>query len=259
MVYTCYEMMRDCRANLPQGWSHFIAHYVPVIRRLLDHYRGPDAPPLEPVFAALCRSQSSLFQSLEPSPERWFVAELRQQVLAELPDGPGPEIPLDLDAVAAALAAFTMVEKQAAWLETMNYGAAQAAEMLRMSAETVDKIRNRAADQIRGQVDAWNRALLETNGFALGRAAAAAGTRDCPPAKLFLDVLDGRATWSSRAAIEPHVTACWHCIDHYCRLLEVAELLRGIQPLPEAAAEPFRRMLGLPAAKSSGWQRWFGA
>jgi len=258
MVYTCYEMMRDCRANLPQGWSHFIAAYVPVIRRLLAHYRSRDAPPVEPTVAALCRPQSSLFQSLEPSPERCFVAELRQQVLAELPDGTAPEISLDLDAVAAALAAFTMVEKQAAWLETMRYSAAQAAEMLRMSAQTVDKIRNRAADQIRGQVDAWNRGLLEANGAALGRAAAAAGSKDCPPVKLFLDVLDGRATWSSRAAIEQHVTACWHCIDHYCRLLEVAELLRGVQPLPEAEAEPFRRLLGLPAAKLAGWKRWTG-
>src|SRR5205085_6498300 len=38
MVYTCFEMIRDCRADLPQGWRHFAASYVPVIRRILKQY-----------------------------------------------------------------------------------------------------------------------------------------------------------------------------------------------------------------------------
>lgn len=252
MVYTCYEMIRDCRADLPQGRSYFVSQYVPVIRRLLTHYAGRDAPPVEAILTALCRPQSSLFQSLEPSPERWFVAELRQKVMAELAEGPAPEIGLDLETVAAALGSFTVVEKQAAWLETMHYRAAQSAEMLRMSAQTVEKIRSRAAELIRGQVDAWNRGLLEANGAALGRAAAAAITKDCPPPKPFLDVLDGRATWSSRSVMEQHVTGCWHCIDHYCRLLEVAELVRGAKPLEDAEAGPFRRLLGIAPGKK-GW------
>ncbi len=38
MIYTCYEMIGDCRAGLPQGWSHFLAQYVPPIRGFLAHY-----------------------------------------------------------------------------------------------------------------------------------------------------------------------------------------------------------------------------
>ena len=38
MVYTSYEMIRDCRANKPEGWSHFVIHYVPFIRRVIAHY-----------------------------------------------------------------------------------------------------------------------------------------------------------------------------------------------------------------------------
>lgn len=258
MVYTCYEMMRDCRANLPEGWSYCIAHYVPVLRRLLARYGTEKTPALEAIVAAMFRPQSTLFQSIEPSPERWFVAELRQKALAEMAVGEDAPADMDLEMVGAALASFTVVEKEVAWLETMHYDGAQAAGMLRMSPETASKIRQRSADQIRGQVNVWNREILEANGASLGRAAAAAITKDCPTTKPLTDVLDGRATWSEREALERHFNTCWYCIDHYCRLLEVGELLRGIEILPANQTEPFLEQLGVRAAKPAGWKRWLG-
>jgi hypothetical protein len=41
-----------------------------------------------------------------------------------------------------------------------------------------------------------------------------------------------------------------------CRLVEVVELLRGNQPLSGAEAEPFRKLLGVPAEKRPAWKRW---
>jgi len=255
MIYTCFDMIRDCRADRAEGWSYFVANYVPAARALLEHYGG--AALLERVLVALRRPESSLFASLDPSPERSFLAELRQHVLAEL-DAPPPAITLELEAVAAALEPLTVTEKQAAWLETMRYSHADSAAMLRMAPETVGKVRDRAAELLRGKVDAWNRDLLAANGLALGRAAAAAAGKDCLPARAFLDVLDGRATWRDREEMERHVNRCWHCIDHFCRVAEVNELRRRSQPLADAEAEPFRKLLGVPEAKRSAWKRWLG-
>jgi hypothetical protein len=258
MIYTCYEMIRDCRADRAEGWRHFIASYVPVIRKLLAHYQAGspgDGAVLERVLTAVRRPESSLFQSLEPAPERWFVAELRQKVMAELAVSE-PAIELDLETVAAALEPLTLVEKQAAWLETMRYSHAQAGVLLRMAPATVEKIRARAADLIRGKVDSWSRTLLADNGPALGRAAAAAAGAECLLPKTFLDLLDGRTTWRGREQLEQHVTRCWHCIDHSCRLVEVVELLRGIEPLSAAEAEPFRKLLGVAAERRPVWKRW---
>src|SRR4051794_13230411 len=111
MIYTCYEMVRDCRADKPEGWSYFIAHYVPAISRLLERY--PEAGlKLETVLISLRKPESSLFASAEPAPERWFVAELRQRILAEaaLRD---PGAVLDLETAAAAFEPLTVVEKLA--------------------------------------------------------------------------------------------------------------------------------------------------
>jgi hypothetical protein len=260
VVYTCYEMIRDCRADRPEGWSYFLTHYVPVIRRLVAHYapeRTGDAALVERVIGAMRRPESGLFDSLEPAPERWFIAGLRQKVLEEIA-APAAEVPIELAAVAEALAPLTLTEKLAAWLESMRYKPEEAAAMLRISPATVEKIRDRAAETIRAKSENWRRTMLADNGIALGRAAAAAETKDCLPAKAFLDILDGRTTWSGREQMERHVNTCWHCVDHYCRMLEVVEVMRGVKPLDPAEAAEIRKALGLPEEKKGGWKRLFG-
>lgn len=252
MIYTCYDMVRDCRANRAEGWRYFLSSYVPVIRRLLAHYGTDDDATVEHVLRAVHKPESSLFDTLEPAPERWFLSELRQKVLAELPD-PEPEIELDLEVAAEALAPLTVVEKQAAWIEGMGYSPEETGAMLRMAPATVAKIRERASELLRGKADAWRRTLLRENGRRLGRMAAAARGPECLPVKAFLDVLDGRTTWGNREQMERHVIACWHCVDHFCRMAEVVELLRGVKPLPNEEAARWAQVLGLQAARKKGW------
>jgi len=256
MIYTCYDMIRDCRADRAEGWSYFISQYVPVIRKLAAHYVPERNLNLEPLLIALRQPQASLFQSLEPAPERWFLAELRQRVLTEFEAGSPCDSELDLETLATALEPLTLVEKQATWLETMRYTASETGTLLRMEPRTVEKIRGKAAERLRGVMDVWRRTLLFDNGAPLGRAAAAAHTPGCLPAKAFLDVLDGRTTWLGREELERHVSSCWHCIDHFCRLAEVVELLRGLQPLAESEAKPLRAALGIAIPQKRGWTRW---
>jgi hypothetical protein len=137
----------------------------------------------------------------------------------------------------------------------MRYSPAETAAMLRMAPQTVEKIRDRAAELVRQKVDAWRRSLLVENGAELGRAAAAIAGKDCLAAKTFLDIIDGRMTWRGREELERHVTGCWHCIDHFCRMLEVVELLRGNQPLSDEGAGMYRAVLGVPEAKKKRWWR----
>jgi hypothetical protein len=236
MIYTCYDMIRDCRAGRAEGWSYFIVQYVPVIRKLLAHY-SPERPDLEGVLKSL-----RLFQSFEPAPERAFVAELRQHVLLAV-EPREPEIPLDLETLAAALQPLTLVEKETVWFEAMRYNQHDVSRILRMDPKTAETIREKASELIRSRVDAWHRALIAENGLLLGRAAAAQSTPDCLPLKPFLDVIDGRTDWYKREEMERHVIHCWHCIDRFCRAWEVADLLRGSKPLTEEEAAPFRKLL----------------
>jgi hypothetical protein len=221
MIYTTYEMIRDCRAGKKEGWAFYEANYVPILRRLAAHY-GRDVPDL----------RDHLFASLAPMPERHFIAALRQKFAesagAGQPGGLDPEKPggLDLETLGRAWTPLTVVEKKAAWLETMHYSADDAARMLRMDEKTVQKVRDKAADLLRAAMDRWSRTLLEENGDRLGRAAAAKSTPECVSAKALLDMIDGRSTWTKREEAERHITGCWHCVDHFCRLHEVCDMLR---------------------------------
>src|ERR1017187_5458454 len=105
MIYTCYEMVRDCRADLPEGWVHFIVHYVPPVRQALAHYaprRAQDAALLNQILLRVRPPESFLFQSAEPPGDRWLVAQLRQLTVADL--GPQPaEISPGLETLTEAL------------------------------------------------------------------------------------------------------------------------------------------------------------
>jgi hypothetical protein len=261
MVYTCFEMVRDCRADSPEGWRYFASVYVPMIRGILARYAsgaGDEAERVERVLLTLRHPGCVLFQTGEASPERWLVGELRQMIMAELPT-PQPEIPLDLETVAEALASLTATEKQAAWFETMHYDSTSAGALMRVAPATVDKIRARASELIRGKVDHWNRSMLADNGLALGREAAAAPGKDCLPIKAFLDILDGRTTWREKEALERHVNTCWHCVDHYARMQEVMGLLRSCQPYNDQEAAPYRKILGVADERRPVWKRLLGA
>ncbi len=248
MVYTSYEMIRDCRADKAEGWSYFVTNFVPVIQKLTTQYGGdPDA-----ILKTLRDPNSSLFQSMAPAPERWFIAELRQTIAAAAPVSATAD--LDLATVADALTPLTLTEKQAAWFETMHFNPPRSAEALRMSAATVTKIRERAEELLRGKLDTWRRGMLVANGRALGLEAAAAVTKDCPASKPFLDILDGRSTWRGREELELHVRNCWHCVDHFCRMAEVIEILREVKPLTESEAAPYKKMLGIAPPKRRFWK-----
>jgi hypothetical protein len=202
-----------------------------------------------------------LFASLGPAQEREFLLELRQRVLEaidRIAPWPQPEVSIDLDGLTGALEPFTLTEKQVAWLDTMRYTPAEIGILLRMARETVEKVEEKTAERIRGQVDAWRRTLLSENGRPLGLAAGAGKTNDCLPSKAFLDVIDGRTTWRGREEMERHVRGCWHCIDHFCRMLEASEFVRTAQPLTDPEARPFRKLLGLDGGgKRPIWKRLF--
>jgi hypothetical protein len=217
MIYTSYEMIQDCRDGKPAGWSYFLSNYKPVVERLVSHYGLPD------VDTTLGSVRDSLFPSIQPMPERQFLAALRQKVLSSAPER---ELECDMEAMTQAFAPLTVVEKKVVWLETMRYNADDTARMLRMDPQTVAKIRDKAADLLRAAQDRWSRTMLADNGPALGKAVGVQAKPECITAKALLDIIDGRSTWSKRDEMERHITGCWHCVDHFSRLHEVCDLLR---------------------------------
>lgn len=64
MIYTCYDMVRDCRDGRDEGWSYFVSNYTPVIRKIAGHYAPESAGDglVERLLRAIRQPQSPLFQ-----------------------------------------------------------------------------------------------------------------------------------------------------------------------------------------------------
>lgn len=263
-IYTCLDMIRDCRENKPEGWRYLITRYVPVMRRLLAQYydaRSQDTKLLERVLLKLRDADSPLFAAPGPGTEREFVAALRQKFLetVELDKASaGAEIPLDLEVMTKALEPLTATEKQMLWFQGMTYGYDATAKMMNLEPSSIQRVRERADELLRQNMDQWKPGLVASNGIVLGREAAAAGTNDCLPAKAYLDTIDGRITWSRKQDYEFHVAKCWHCVDHFARIREADFSLRVTKPLAAEEAAPWFALLSVPAEKKKTiWRKMF--
>ena len=241
-VYTSFDMIEDCRRNRPEGWTYFVRHYAAAALAFARRYRPERAGDPVALVAGLARADSPLFAA--GLPERDFVAELRQRVL----EGEPAEwtLAFDFAEFARRLEPFTVIEKQAVWLETMRYDVAAAGAMLKMLPESVERVRSKAAELV---------GPLAGHACAFARATAAVRTEKCPPSAALLDYIDGRLTWTAREEVEGHVNSCWHSVDHLCRLREAAELLRSTAPLSDAECAPYLEALGITAARRPLWKR----
>ncbi|MBL8229857.1 MAG: hypothetical protein JNL98_15320 [Bryobacterales bacterium] len=250
-------MIFDCRAGKAEGWRYLIVNYVPVIRWLLAHYypdRASDIKLIDRVLGVLKQPAHPLYTA-EHVTERQFIAALRQEVVAAVEGeraSTASDILLDLDTLTKAFEPLTAMERQFVWLESMDWDAEASARMINIEASTVSAARSRAGELLRQNLDHWTQGLVGRNGLELGRLAVAAKGERCMDARMFLDAIDGRITWSRKHDLDFHVAACWHCVDHFCRIREADFAIRETKALTDDEAEPLREMLNVPRAPRKG-------
>lgn len=251
-IYTCFDMVRDCRENRPEGWIYLVTNYVPVIRRMLAQYYDGRSGLLERMLLQLKNPQSSLWAPPGHAEERILVTALRQELLrlVELEKASmEPSIELDLETLTQALEAFPVIDRQYVWLESMGYGNEITAEIMNLDVSSAEAARQKADEALRGVLDRWKRGLVAENGLSLGRLATSTHGERCLPAKAYLDTLDGRITWALKRDYEFHMQQCWYCVDHFCRIREADFLLNKSKPLTDEEAAPFLNQLGVPIPK----------
>ncbi len=261
-VYTCIEMIRDCRDGKAAGWAYFVRRFVPFCRGMARHYLADPSrcdDVVVNVLRALRDPAAGFFLLPEAIVERELILALRAPVLEavrreQLPRE--PEVAVDLETVSAALEPLSILERQMVWLETMAYDAPRTSVLMRVSPETVGKVRDKAAELLRAKMDHWTRTLLGENGAALGEAAKAAQPEPPPvTVKVLLDAIDGRITWSDRQQMERALAGSWPAIDLFCRVREADQVLREAKALAEPEVDAILHLLGVEAVKPPLWKR----
>lgn len=239
-VYTCLDMVRDCRAGRREGWEHFITEYFPFCQAVIEHYlpeRSGEPDILRTLMVIFSRPGCTIFEISGVALEREFLLGLRNTVLEQLrPPRSGQTAP-----DTSLLAGFSALERQIGWLETMGYEDRDAARMLNLDQQTVASARAKLHEVLQGA--------------GLFGTVLPAAVEDCIIPRLLADYTDGRLTWQTREAVERHLCGCWRCVDLLCRLRESEFLMHRRLPLQAEQIERLREVKGLPQQRKSFWRK----
>jgi len=243
-VYTCNDMVHDCRARRPEGWRHFIAEYLPFCRAVILHYlpeRGDDPNSLPALMAIFSRSGCTVFEVSGIATEREFLLGLRDMVIEQfaprVQNRPAPE--------SALLTGVPALERQIGWLEAMGYDEHASARMLNLDHKTVAAVRAKL-----------NAAL---QGAGLSCIVLPAAGPGCASARTLADYSDGRLVWQTRQKVERHLCECWRCVDLFCRLRESDFLMSRRQPLKPAEVENIYEAMDIKPPPAGFWRKVFSA
>ncbi|MCP5119796.1 MAG: hypothetical protein GY953_54050 [bacterium] len=248
--YTCFDMMRDCRAAEARGWTHFVTHFLPACRWLLLHYTSSDEQ-LEDFLRAVHASADGPIRTLQPAPERELMVHVRDYIVDRYARAdPAPD-PLGLEPFQAALEDLTPIEKQLVWIHLLGYPAEAAAAMMRMHADTGRQTLERAGALL-GSLDPARAAAA-----TLQQQARAQTPENPIPWNVFLHAIDGRLDWSSRHDLDKQLSLSWHEVDRFCRIREADEALRAASPLAESDTARYLELLGIAPPKPTFWKRIF--
>lgn len=248
-VYTCYDMVADCKSAKPEGFAYLVRHLLPPLRKLVRHYGGDDT-----AFRGLVLSLRTM-TDIEPMSDREFVARIRPRVLEQCKFTLGAGKALDLAAFSEALTGLTFLERQLVWYETMGCDTIEAARRVRVSPETGAKARDKALELLRGNMDTWNRDVIRDNSGALVEQARQAKPDETIAFRRYVDLIDGRLTWQHREEVERAVVASWYEVDRLCVVREADDAVQGSRPLEKDEAAVFLEMLGVKPPQPAFWKR----
>ena len=254
-IYTCFDMIVDCRQGNAPGWRHFVRTFVPPLRRLLSHYGGGEEQ-LLPLIEGLRDRETSLLRTMQPMTEREFLDSLRPLIL-ELTAKPAAVDAPELALIQEALSPLTAVERQATWLETFGYPVNEVARIMRLAPDTAQKLHARTEELLRAKLDDWSAGLLARHGRTFGAEVEKHPSAEPLSYRDVFDVLDGRNTWQHRMHFERTLEESWFDVHRACRIREADDALDKAKPLDEAAAAPILDRLGIAPEKPGFFKRLF--
>lgn len=255
-VYTCYDMIADCRAGKDAGWEYLIVNYVPAIRRLLRHY-APERDTDEEIMAylaALRTDSGSPMRGLNATTGREFLFGLRDHLVRWAGAQPDVADTAGIEGLAATLAELTVVERQIVWFTVLGYDADAAAALMRVSPDTGRSVVERAAALLDGGASGIS---LRAHAPALQAAARSLELEAEVALPEYLHFIDGRLGWSARKNVEKAMEKSWREVDRSCRIREADATARDAQPLTPEESAPLMSALGIAPKQKSFWQKVF--
>lgn len=256
-VRTIFAMAEDCARGEALGWHEFVRDYLPIGRRLLEHYFRVLKPDLETHAAAVferARAQDNAwFKSLKIANEREFLMAFRELVFRYGREEARVQVPrISMEQYGQLIEGLSLVEREMLWLYVKGYDAAQIAAMILNAAATAEAVKGIAQERLARLLPGSVAEVFSGSVHALIEAAEQARTDACLPWKTFNNIVNGQIAWRERELAEKHIRDCLYCIDRFSSFQEMIRYRKDAEAAPEVEIEGLLGRLGLPSQQGKG-------
>lgn len=256
-VRTIFAMAEDCVRGERRGWQEFARDYLPIGRRLLEHYFGVLKPELDLHLAAVferARAQDNAwFRGLRFANEREFLMAFRELVFVHGREEARVPVPhISLEQYGQLIEGLSLVEREMLWLYVKGYVAEQIASMIMNAAATAEAVKGVAQERMARLLPGPLAEVFSGSVHALIEAAEQARTETCLPWKTFNNLVNGQIAWHERQVAEAHVRDCLYCIDRFTSFQEMIRYRKDAAPAKEADIDTLLVRLGFPAGRPKG-------
>jgi hypothetical protein len=270
-LMTLYKILPGCEEGNPEAWKAFLENYTPTAFEIFKVYSPwPPEARLEhwrDALHALSANDCAALKGFSHLSERQFLVGLRAFLLdraaASLQpsqDAKEPPAPTT-ETLTTLLAGLPIVHQEITFLTLAGYSLKSIENILRISPTVAEEGLARLQSNFAIEVErVEDRCLWPSAWIAIGKAARAGETKDCPPVRQLVRVLDGQASWYDKSPAELHRSQCLRCLELWTSMLEVVSWERTRQPWPEEKIAPLLAIVPLKqdTRKSSFFARMLG-
>ncbi|HXE90717.1 MAG TPA: hypothetical protein VNK82_07115 [Terriglobales bacterium] len=256
-VRTIFAMAEDCARGERRGWQEFVRDYLPIARRLLEHYFAvlkPDLPNhTAAVFERARAQQNAWFRGLRFSNEREFLMAFRELVFLYGREEARVPVPrISMEQYQQLIEGLSLVEREMLWLYVKGYDAPQIAPMIMNAAATAEAVKSVAQERMAKLLPGSVTEVFGGSVHALIEAAEQARTDACLPWKTFNNIVNGQIAWRERELAEAHVRSCLYCIDRFTSFQEMIRYRKDAVPASEAEIDAVLARLGFGGSGQKG-------
>ncbi len=232
-LLTFHKIRLQCEQGSREAWKAFLGLYTPVVFKLLEIY-WPSTPERQKKFwqetlNALCGQNFERLRGMSSQSEREFLVDLRTLVFERAPASLGAQAASvevgkpTAEALTALLAGLPFLHQEIAFFKLAGYSDKMIERMLRITPAVAQKgLERLSADYSMVLRRDEEKCLWPAAWSAVLKHARGAKIEQCLPLRQLIRILDGGISWYDKEPAEQHIAGCFHCLEHWTSLREVA-------------------------------------
>ncbi len=250
---TFHKMLSGCLEGEFKCWHLFVCSYGSLAQHLIkQHFRAAEncGPELTAeIFGSIRKNDSAFLREFSGSSEREFLLYFERRVFAVARDRLGCDATaadFDFELLRTWFEKMPLAHQEVAWLAMKAYEQGEMGRILRVPVALVraaevevlrkwSQIRDREISAMPFLHDQFHQQIENLKG------------PNCPPIKIFSDLMDGRIVWRDKQQVENHISECLWCLDRETTLKETLFQLQTLAPLPTESVERLLRDLKIEA------------